>query len=739
MSQGNYYSADIPVTDLDDEDDFIVTTGQNGSTTHNEGVFNEDFETLNSKNKSKLKKAVSKIKDAVSIKSQQHQHYRHIQNSFTPSENIELQSYPASFSSDDASSTNHKFLNEPNSPASLLKTITFIVGTLAFIGVLVVSSVAISNYKQGQMISSVTNVKKPTLNNGTHLFYPTTIMISLDGFHPHYISSELTPFMHNLYINSYGPPFMIPSFPSSTFPNHWSLVTGLYPAFHGIVGNTFFSPMTNKQFVNVKADLSLDTNWWGGEPIWQTAYSHGVASAVHMWPGSEVNLTIGNPLEVDKFKGSELLSAKVDRILEWLDRDISTRPELMLGYVPTIDSLGHRHGIAGKELKDGLKYVDNFIESLIVEIKERNLTDIVNFVIVSDHGMSPTSNKRLIYLDDIVDLKKIQHTDGWPLFGLRPFKQFSVEEVFQSMNETYHKLDNPHFKIYLKTDMPEEWHFGNSGSKFDERIAPIWIVPDVGYAITTKKDMEKSGGNYKLKGIHGYNNTEVLMRALFIGTGPYFSNALGGEKFRKIKPFQNTEVYNLVCDTLNLRPAKNNGTGTSIIFNKKNILESNWTDPLSYPNVPFDSEVIRENATYDVLFRNESGVQRPVEVPLNPTESLLSSEEATGAPVTSESVPGATFKLDLSSIEATWTAIAAASTSVAAKSATLTTGPESGKSANIATSGGAESTHTRGIIADFIEDTIEKIEDEVEEIYNEVGGAIDALRHKGQNDHDKEN
>lgn len=448
-------------------------------------------------------------------------------------------------------------------------------------------------------------------NNSTH-FNPTTIVVSLDGFHPHYINKEDTPSMHEMMVSDFGAPYMIPSFPSSTFPNHWTLVTGLFPSEHGIVGNTFFDPKLNKQFINTNPSVGgLDPDFWsGGEPIWETASKQGVKSAVHMWPGSEVpGVGIGNgPLYVDRYNGSELLSSKVDRVMEWLDQDIENRPELILTYVPTIDQYGHKLGIAGPELTKALKYVDDFVAYLKQEIDRRGLNDIVNLIIVSDHGMAPTSNERLLYLDDIIDLDHIEHIDGWPLFGLRPKDEFSNEEILNNLRNSLNKLDDEtrdNFKVYSIDEIPPEWNFGGKldDHKFNYRLAPIWIIPNVGYSVTTHEQMKANNFDYKPKGVHGYNNTHLLMRAIFLGSGPYFEKKLATGK--KVLPFNNTEVYNIICESLSLVPAPNNGTDltTGSVISQEQSLPKDWNDILDFPDLPYFIEHIVHNATYDELWR----------------------------------------------------------------------------------------------------------------------------------------
>lgn len=431
------------------------------------------------------------------------------------------------------------------------------------------------------------------LSNGTHEFRPTTVVISLDGFHPHYINDQVTPHLHNLFTQNSGAPYMTPSFPSSTFPNHWTMVTGLYPSQHGIVGNTFFDESLNKQFFNTKPAQSLNQEFWGGQPIWQTASFQGVLSAIHMWPGSEVEWNSEAPILVDKFNSTELLSVKSDRVLSWLDRDVEERPELIMTYVPTVDSVGHAHGISGKELIQALKDVDRLVGDIIEGFASRNLTDIVNLVVVSDHGMAPTSNDRLIYLDDLVEMDNIEHVDGWPLLGLRPKSSIHIQALYENLKEAQSQFGENKWDVYLREELPKDWKFGGSGyNQYKSRIAPLWLIPRVGWAFTTKEQMKKLGGDYKPHGIHGYNNTEVLMRALFVAQGPYFSNDL-------YVPFENVGLYNILCDTLGIQPAQNNGPSVKSLLKS---LPSNWTDQYSYPGVPFKTEILDINSTYDTLF-----------------------------------------------------------------------------------------------------------------------------------------
>ncbi len=369
---------------------------------------------------------------------------------------------------------------------------------------------------------------------------------------------------------------MYPSFPSVTFPNHYTLVTGLYPESHGIVGNIFWAPDLNEEFRTKKA--SMERKWWtGAEPIWATAEKQNVKTAIHMWPGSEAGTDFSATF-VDKFNMSEVLPRKTERILELLDLPgheaglaSSQRPQLIAAYVPVVDSDGHSYGPNSTEIWITISDVDTMLHHLFKGLDERNLTEIVNVVVVSDHGMATTSTDRCIQLDDLIDLDLVEHIDGWPLYGLRPKNPIDIRGLYDRLLVESQSSGN--FDVYLRDEnMPVRYHFSNN-----ERIAPLWVVPKTGYAIVHKEDFDvkaakATGETYHPKGLHGYDHEHPLMRAIFLARGPAFPHKPNSrlEVFRKsyITPLlkstniieENIEVYNIICDSIGIEPKANNGT-----------------------------------------------------------------------------------------------------------------------------------------------------------------------------------
>ncbi|EFQ93484.1 hypothetical protein CFE70_001030 [Pyrenophora teres f. teres 0-1] len=401
------------------------------------------------------------------------------------------------------------------------------------------------------------------VSNGTSLFAPTTILISLDGFRADFLYRNLTPTLNQLIQEGISPKYMLPSFPSVTFPNHYTMATGMYPEAHGIVSNTFWDPKLQQEFYYTDPKRSLQPHWWGGEPLWVTAEKQKVRAAVHMWPGSEANISEQEIAYVDKYNGSEVLDRKVDRIMGLLDlpgsKDVGAsalrpRPQLIAAYVPNVDGDGHKYGPNSTEIRDTITAVDTMMGGILDGLKQRNLTGIVNVVVVSDHGMATTDVSRLIQFEDLIDPSELSHTDGWPLYGLRPKDPSSLQRLYKQVKDR--TANNPNVEVYLRENMPERYHFSKN-----DRIAPLWIIPKTGWAIVTKEEFDieagkKDGEVYHPRGLHGYDHEHPLMRAIFVARGPAFPHTPGS----MMKPFQNIELYNIICDSINITPVPNNGT-----------------------------------------------------------------------------------------------------------------------------------------------------------------------------------
>ena len=233
------------------------------------------------------------------------------------------------------------------------------------------------------------------------------------------------------YLDRYAPPNLlklagegvradglIPQFPSKTFPNHYTIVTGLTLAHHGIVSNNMKAPDIPGEFSMSNRDVQNDSRWWGGEPIWNTAEKQGLKSAAMFWPGSEVIIGGRRGTYWTPYQDDLPHLQRLTRILGWLKLPEAERPSFLTLYFSDVDTAGHRYGPDSEETRAAIAKVDESIGGLLAGIERAGLRDRVNYVIVSDHGMSALSPERTIVLDNYVDVSKVDVIDWSPMLGI---------------------------------------------------------------------------------------------------------------------------------------------------------------------------------------------------------------------------------------------------------------------------------------------------------------------------------
>ena len=232
----------------------------------------------------------------------------------------------------------------------------------------------------------------------------SVLLISLDGFRADYLDRGLTPRLSRIVREGVRAEWMTPTYPSLTFPNHYTVVTGLHPDHHGIVHNTMrdaklgaFS-LGNREAVGNGA-------WWGGEPIWVRAERAGLPTATYFWPGSEAAIQGVRPTRWKVYDDTVTVNARIDAVLEWLSEDVSTRPRLITLYAETLDDVGHSHGPDSIEMRDGLREVDAAIGRLMDGLAARALLDTVDVVVTSDHGMATVLPGNTVAIEEMVDAR----------------------------------------------------------------------------------------------------------------------------------------------------------------------------------------------------------------------------------------------------------------------------------------------------------------------------------------------
>jgi predicted AlkP superfamily pyrophosphatase or phosphodiesterase len=368
------------------------------------------------------------------------------------------------------------------------------------------------------------------------------ILISLDGFRSDYLEKYHPPNLSRLAAQGVHAKKMIPAFPSVTYPNHHTLATGLWPEHHGIIGNSFYDPAFKINFEIVENPRPDDGRWWGGEPIWVTAIKQGRVADCMFWPGSDVPIKNIRPNEWKPYSDNFNITNRVDTVLEWLARPAEKRPSLVTLYHFETDAAGHNAGVDSPEMAKAVALVDQSIGRLVNGIHLAHLDDLVNFIVVSDHGMADLNPNPVIVLSGLTDTSKVQIDFDGAVMGLRPNNPTETTAIFQRI-----KKQEKHFKIYLKENTPKRFHFRDS-----DRIPPIILAADEGWYLQkdplTKEELADSG-----KGIHGYDPQLDSMGALFIAYGPAFRRGV------TLASFENIHLYNLMCATLGLKPARNDG------------------------------------------------------------------------------------------------------------------------------------------------------------------------------------
>jgi predicted AlkP superfamily pyrophosphatase or phosphodiesterase len=372
---------------------------------------------------------------------------------------------------------------------------------------------------------------------------PFLILVSLDGFRWDYLEkySAETPCLRQLAADGVRAERMIATFPTLTFPNHYTIVTGLRPEHHGIVNNRFFDPALGAAFNYKDHACAIDGRWWGGEPIWITAVKQGRCSACLFWPGSEAEIAGARPTYSRAFDGNLTSAQRVDGLLAWLGLPAGQRPDCCTLYLDAVDHAGHDYGPDAPETAAAIREVDAGIDRLLAGLAARGLRDAANLVIISDHGMVTVGGGRTVFLDDLVDLKAIRAEFLGPQAGLRSTKGTPAE-----LAARIRRAHPAHTQVYLREEVPERFHYRDN-----PRIPPVLILADEGWEITTQAAQAKR--TKPERGDHGYDNQLVSMGATFIAAGPAFRRGA------VIPPFENIQVYNLLCAVLGLKPAPNDG------------------------------------------------------------------------------------------------------------------------------------------------------------------------------------
>ncbi|XP_017685934.1 PREDICTED: ectonucleotide pyrophosphatase/phosphodiesterase family member 3 isoform X1 [Lepidothrix coronata] len=380
---------------------------------------------------------------------------------------------------------------------------------------------------------------------------PPLILFSMDGFRAEYLQtwSSLLPNIEKLKTCGTHSKYMRAVYPTKTFPNHYTIVTGLYPESHGIIDNSMYDVVLNEHF-SLSGMEKFNPSWWKGQPIWLTAMYQNLKAGTFFWPGSDVQINGTYPNLYTIFNSSVIYEQRISGILKWLDNNKSERPDFYTLYIEEPDSSGHSFGPVSGGIIKALQVADQALGMLMDGLKQRNLHNCVNLIVLADHGMEKTYCKQLEYMTNYFNQVDF-FMYGGPAARIRaqnvPKDYFTFDSEGIVKNLTC-KSSPQHFKPYLTPDLPKRFHYANN-----IRIDKVHLLVDRQWlAVRDESYTFCDGGN------HGYNNEFKSMEAIFLAHGPSFKEKT------EVDAFENIEVYNLMCDLLRITPAPNNGTHGSL-------------------------------------------------------------------------------------------------------------------------------------------------------------------------------
>jgi predicted AlkP superfamily pyrophosphatase or phosphodiesterase len=370
------------------------------------------------------------------------------------------------------------------------------------------------------------------------------VLVSIDGFRWDYLDRYESPNLRQLAATGVRAGGLIPQFPSKTFPNHYTIVTGLKLANHGIISNNMRASDIPGEFSLSNRDVLADPRWWGGEPIWNTAEKQGRVAAAMFWPGSETVIGGRQATYWTPFDDGMPHEDRVARVLAWLKLPEGKQPSFLTLYFSEVDNAGHDAGPESEAVRAAVQSVDRSIGELVAGVEAIGLDDRVHYVVVSDHGMAALSPDRMVVLDNLIDVAQMDVIDWAPVLGLSP-KDGNVEKLYAALKDKH-----PHLDVYRRDEIPAV--YGIAGHP---RLPPVIGIAHEGWYITSKREVDRWGEPDRDPpgGTHGYDARAKSMQGVFIAAGPRLKRGV------TVAPFENIHIYEFMCAVLGLTPAKNDG------------------------------------------------------------------------------------------------------------------------------------------------------------------------------------
>lgn len=364
------------------------------------------------------------------------------------------------------------------------------------------------------------------------------VLVSLDGFRYDYAKKYGA--THLLGIAARGasvPDGMIPAYPSLTFPNHYTLVTGLYPEHHGIVGNSFYDPSRKERYTFTDPKSAGDGSWYGGTPLWSLAEKQGMRTACFFWPGSEAEIAGQRPTYYLHFDNKFPDEQRIEQVIAWLKLPAAQRPHFITLYYSAVDHAGHEYGPDAPQTAAAVHHVDALMGTLEKDLDALHLP--IDLIIVSDHGMAEIQGG-WIELASFAPLDNVITAGGY----LYAPDEATANRVYQKL-----KAADAAFMVYRRANVPGELHFNSNAREGDPVIVargPYAVVPRAPTGVAARGP---------LAGEHGFDPYMMPeMKAIFYAEGPDIRRGV------KLKSFENVNVYPLIVKLLGLDSEKVDGS-----------------------------------------------------------------------------------------------------------------------------------------------------------------------------------
>ncbi len=363
------------------------------------------------------------------------------------------------------------------------------------------------------------------------------VLVSFDAFRWDYYKLFNTPNLNKMASEGVKADRMIPSFPTKTFPNHYTIATGLYPDHHGLVDNSFNAPDLGLFYRMGDRSAVENPAFYGGEPIWVTTEKQDVKAASFFWVGSEAPVGGRYPSYWKKYDGTVTYNERIDTVMKWLSYPQEKRPELVTLYFDEPDLASHDFGPTSAEVGKTVFYLDSIVGVIRKKLSALPDAKKINLIVLSDHGMGPVSSDKYVNIRAAVPDRMIASiTGGNPVYSINP-KEGKRDSVIMLLNRV------KGVRAWKKSELPAKWNYGTH-----PRIPEIVVVADSSWSIGTRPDGSSIHG-----GAHGYDNYNSDMHSIFYAAGPAF------KKNYKFKELNNVDIYNLVCRILDIIPAENDG------------------------------------------------------------------------------------------------------------------------------------------------------------------------------------